>query len=80
VNLRKHGVDFLDAIRALEDPESVEEVDDAEDYGEERYRTLGEGERGVLLVVNVLVTAETTRIISARRATRHEQARYYQQR
>ena len=27
-NLRKHGVDFADAIAALEDPDRVEEIDE----------------------------------------------------
>jgi hypothetical protein len=35
-NLRKHGVDFSDAVAALEDPNRVEEIDDRFVYGEER--------------------------------------------
>ena len=34
-NLRKHGVDFADAIAALEDPNRVEEMDTRFVYGEE---------------------------------------------
>ena len=36
VNLRKHGVDFVDSIAALEDPNRVEEIDTRFGYGEER--------------------------------------------
>jgi uncharacterized DUF497 family protein len=35
LNLRKHGVDFLDAIAALEDPNRAEEIDAQFDYGED---------------------------------------------
>jgi hypothetical protein len=33
-NFRKHGVDFLDAISALEDSNRLEEVDTRFEYGE----------------------------------------------
>ena len=33
-NLRKHGVDFADAIAALEDPNRLEEIDSRFEYGE----------------------------------------------
>ena len=64
-NLRKHGVDFADAVAALEDPNRVEDIDNRFVYGEERVQVVtvpGEDKR---------------RIISARKATRHEQDRYY---
>jgi uncharacterized DUF497 family protein len=35
-NQRKHGVDFLDAIAALEDPNRLDDIDVNFDYGEER--------------------------------------------
>jgi uncharacterized protein len=34
-NLRKHGVDFTDAIAALEDTDRLEEIDTRFEYGEE---------------------------------------------
>ncbi len=34
-NLRKHGVDFVDAIPALEDPNRLEDIDDRFEYGED---------------------------------------------
>jgi uncharacterized DUF497 family protein len=40
-NLRKHGVDFADAIAALEDPNRVEEIDDRFAYDEERIQVIG---------------------------------------
>jgi len=76
-NLRKHGVDFVDAIAALEDPNRVEEVDTRFVYDEERVQVIGMAQAKVLFVVVTLPDEETCRIISARKATRHEQDRYY---
>jgi uncharacterized DUF497 family protein len=76
-NLRKHGVDFADAIAVLEDPNRLEEIDDRFVYGEERIRVIGMTHTHVLFVVAMLPGEDTCRIISARRATRDEQDRYY---
>ncbi|MGY3452199.1 BrnT family toxin [Bradyrhizobium sp. USDA 4353] len=76
-NLLKHGVDFLDAIPALEDPNRMEELDDRLDYGEDRIQVIGMSRGGVLFVVATLRDEDICRIISARKATRHEQDWYY---
>ena len=47
-------------------------LDDREDYGEDRYILTGTAE-GVVLVVFYFETNGQIRIISARRATKHEQ-------
>jgi uncharacterized DUF497 family protein len=44
-NLRKHRVDFADAIAALEDTNRLEEIDTRFDYGEERIQVIGMGPR-----------------------------------
>jgi uncharacterized DUF497 family protein len=77
LNLRKHGVDFADAIAALEDPNRVEEIDTQFVYGEERIRVIGMAHADVLFVIVTLRGEDTCRIISARKGTRHEQDRYY---
>lgn len=77
VNLRLHGVDFADAIPALEDPNRIEEADDRFDYGEERDIVIGMSRGGVLFVVVINRDERTKRIISARKATKHEQNRYH---
>ena len=74
-NLDKHGVDFLDAIHVFRDPLLKVEIDRREDYGEERYRAIG-AVYGRLLVVVYTEHGETVRVISARKATRHERRRY----
>jgi len=76
-NIRKHGVDFVDAIAALEDPSRLEELDVRFEYGEERIQAIGMARGGVLFVIMTLRDADLCRIISARKATRHEQDRYY---
>jgi uncharacterized protein len=76
-NLRKHGVDFMDAIAAVEDPNHLEEIDTRFNYGEERIRVIGMARHGLLFVVVTLRDGDTCRIVSARKATRHEQNRYY---
>ncbi|MFT4256552.1 MAG: BrnT family toxin [Pseudoxanthomonas sp.] len=75
-NLRKHGVDFADAVGALEDPAGLTIEDDAED--EVRFITLGCGfSDHVLYVVWTERSEDVIRIISARRASPGE-ARQYQ--
>ncbi|HSK80511.1 MAG TPA: BrnT family toxin [Thermoanaerobaculia bacterium] len=76
-NRRRHGIDFADSIAAIEDPNRLEEVDSRFEYGEERVRVIGIAVGTVLFVVTTLRDDRTCRIISARRATRYEQDRYY---
>jgi hypothetical protein len=76
-NLRKHSVDFADAIAALEDANRVEEIDTRFVYDEERRQVIGMAHGKVLFVIVTLLGEDTCRIISARKATRHEQDRYY---
>ena len=76
-NRRKHGIDFLDSIAAIEDPNRLEEIDPRPECGEERTRIIGMAIGSILFVVTTQRGDRTCRIISARRATRHEQDRYY---
>jgi uncharacterized protein len=75
-NLRKHGVDFADAIEALEDPNRLEEIDTRFAYDEERILIIGMAHGRVLFAVATF-RGEKCRIISVRKATKHEQGRYY---
>ncbi len=76
-NRRKHGIDFRDTIAALDDPRRLEEIDDRLAYGEERIMVIGMAAARVLFVVVTNRGEETCRLISARKATRHEEDRYY---
>jgi uncharacterized DUF497 family protein len=76
-NARKHAVTFERARSAFADSRAVAVLDDREDYGEERFILLGMAEE-TLLFVAYTERGERVRIISARRATRHEQTIYKQ--
>ena len=65
-------------MKAVADPFAVEMIDAREDYGEERINLLGMCD-GVLLHVTYTERRERIRIISARRAERHEQDEYYRE-
>jgi uncharacterized DUF497 family protein len=77
-NLKKHGIDFVDAIGVLEDEHAL--TKSQTDEGEYRYITLGVGVKpGVLLVVHVEEEEEgVVAIISARPADRKEKRQYYE--
>jgi len=77
-NWRRHGVSFEHAAMAVGDTFAVEWIDDRRDYGDERLNLLGMC-RETLLYVAFTERDERIRIISARRAERHEQDRYFQE-
>jgi uncharacterized protein len=77
-NLAKHGISFTAAAQALEDPRKIEALDDRFEYGEERIQSIGIYGGTVLFVVTAMPDQNVCRIISARKATRHEQEKYFQ--
>ena len=77
-NKRKHGVSFEDAAEIFRDPVVVEELDLRDVYGEERVVATGLVD-GQVLVVVYTERPTSIRIISARRANKHEQQDYYRQ-
>ncbi len=75
-NLRKHGVDFADAVISLED-ENALTIEDKE-HEEQRFKTLGMASLlNILFVVHAEKDADTIRVISARKADRKEVKQYY---
>ncbi|MCC7041158.1 MAG: BrnT family toxin [Burkholderiales bacterium] len=75
-NLKKHGVAFEDAARVFLDDGRLEIHDGREDYGEDRWATIGQVHVAILYVVYTVRHEDTIRIISARRALSHEQEQY----
>ena len=67
------------AKTVFNDPFAIERLDDREDYGEERFVLIGMAEGHVVLYVAYTEREERIRIISARRATQHEQDDYFSQ-
>ena len=75
-NLRKRGVDFADAVIALEDENALTIEDPG--HAEPRFKTLGMGPTpSVLLVVHCERSNSRIRMIPARRATRREREYYF---
>lgn len=75
-NRRKHGVSFDEARDVFDDPDYIEEPDD--DPDEEGWKRIGRA-RAEFLVVIYTERGPLIRIISARKATRHEQDFYNRQ-
>ena len=73
-NLRKHGIDFVDAPKIFAGLTFTAE-DAPEPYGEHRFLTLGLLEDQVVSVAHT-ERGDEIRIISIRKATKHE-ARFY---
>ena len=75
-NLRKHGIDFREAVTVLDDTLSTTFSDIDHSGLEQRYLTIGVSSRKRVLVVAHTEENELIRIITARRATRHERKFY----
>ena len=75
VNIQKHGVSFESARRIFEGP-VLTSLDNRLDYGEERYVSIGQVEKGALLVVAHTKRNERIRLISARPVSRKERKAY----
>ncbi len=78
---RKHGITFELAATVFKDPLAVSIPDDDHRNTEERWMILGRAQNGTLLVISHTyqeagVNAANVRIISARRAVKHERRQY----
>jgi len=74
-NILKHRIDFVDAIEVFAG-HFIETEDRRRDYGEQRYRAVGQlGE--YLIQVTYTWRGERRRIISARRAGRNDRRAYH---
>lgn len=78
-NLKKHGVDFVDAVRIFEDQGASHVLDETMDYGEDRFRAVGMTD-GIVLVVVYVERGDHIRIISARNATKREEHDHFKER
>jgi uncharacterized DUF497 family protein len=76
-NLHKHEISFAEAITVFRDPLAVTIADDVHSQEENREITCGLSERSrILIVVHTEEVDGRLRILSARRATAHEQRDY----
>ena len=76
-NIRKHEIDFAD-VPPMFDGEMLIELDDRFDYGEDRCFGIGFLGSGIAVIVWTERRKNIIRVISARRANRHEQKRFEQ--
>ena len=75
INLKKHGVDFAAAERVFAGPTFTFE-DNREDYGEQRWVTLGLSGMNVMVIVHT-ESEDEIRVISMREANDDEQHLYF---
>ena len=75
-NLRKHGVSFVEAATAFEDPLSITVPDPDHSVGEARFILIGRSRTQHLMVVAHVERGATIRVISARPASRRERITY----
>lgn len=74
-NIRKHGVDFWDAIEIFKG-DYLERID-PRSYDEIKWQAIGIARGEIFFVVYVARYEDTYRIISARKAGKNEKAAYY---
>ena len=74
ITIEKHGISFSTATK-LFDGRLLEKEDTRQDYGEPRIIALGRVERRILCVVYTRRNS-VIRIISARKANKHERTEY----
>ena len=74
-NLEKHGVDFVRVAKIFRSL-VFENLDEREDYGEERIIALGHTE-GSFYVVIYTLRDKNRRIISAWKASKNDKEKYY---
>ncbi len=77
-NYAKHGVTFEAACDVFKDAFAIEQVDDRQNYGEERWTILGIARERLLLVAYTM-RGDRIRIISARAAEPYERREYHEQ-
>jgi uncharacterized protein len=77
LNIRRHGVDFERAALIFTGA-MVEELDDREDYGEDRMIALGLAQ-GIVYRVTYTMRGKSYRLISAQKANKRDQDRYYRE-
>ena len=77
-NIAKHGIDFSTAALVFGDEQRLEFYDEHHSDAEDRFITIG-NIGGTIEVLTVVYTerGEAIRLISARRATKREERRYY---
>jgi uncharacterized protein len=77
-NIQKHGIDFNDAKEVFQDQNRLTSPDLRKDYGEIRWKTIG-NILGLIFSVIFTLRNSAVRIISARKASKKERDEYLNQ-
>lgn len=77
-NLQKHGISFVAATAVFDDPNHIEEDATRPEQGEIRIKAVGMVQGELLVVVIYTDREPKRRMISARRAGKHERDKYHQ--
>lgn len=77
INVNKHRLDFAD-VSLVFAGDTITILDDRRDYGEDRFVTLGLLHDQVVVIVHT-ESDDVIRIISMRKALRHEAENYFTQ-
>ena len=75
-NARKHGVTFVEATTIFSDPYLISFSDEAHAENEDRFISIGQSERGRVLLVVHTDRDNSIRLISCRKATAQERMYY----
>ena len=75
-NERKHGIPFEVAALVFEDDERIDRLDSELSEEEERWNAIGLAD-GFEIYVVYTIREEVIRLISARKASRHEREEYW---
>ena len=78
LNINNHGLDFADAWMIFEELMLVD-IDNREDYGEERFVGIGFLNNLVVVVVFAEPKEDTIRVISLRKALKYEREKFEQE-
>ena len=76
MNVRKHGIQFADAVGVFEDERGVTRKDLLTAVDEQRYLTIGSDRLRRIIVVAYTWRGTRMRIFSARKATPKERREY----
>ena len=74
-NIAKHGIAFIRAVEAFDDPRRLDDDSTRAEFGEARRMTIGRVRGDVIAMIDT-DRDRTRRIISARKARRRERRRF----
>lgn len=80
INWQKHGVSFDEASTVFDDSWQENFLDPAHSESEMRYICLGISDQNRVLFVSYTERVDHYRLISARKATKQEERKYYEAR